>query len=113
LSYRIAYTSVRAVNSAPKNATFTSSGDRWCTTPGDASKKAACAGPGGTACREVSPQQLQQPRILRPQPRQLSLNHRRDLSHEDTVSMRDLLASKPWAEYCRPGTRTGTPDPGW
>ena len=50
LSNRIAYTSVRAANSAPKNATFASGGDPSSTSPGGASKKAACAGPGGAAC---------------------------------------------------------------
>ena len=53
LSYRIAYTSVRAANSVPKNATFTSGDDQSSTTPGGASKNAACAGPGGAACFEV------------------------------------------------------------
>ena len=35
------------------------------------------------------PQQLQQPLILRPQPRQLSLNRHRDLTHDDTLSAND------------------------
>ncbi len=35
------------------------------------------------------PQQLQQPRVLRPQPRQLSLNRHRDLTHDDTLSAND------------------------
>jgi|tagenome__1003787_1003787.scaffolds.fasta_scaffold20983653_3 pimeloyl-ACP methyl ester carboxylesterase len=53
LSYRIAYTSVRAAKSAPKNATFASGDDPSSTMPGFASKNAACAGPGGAACFEV------------------------------------------------------------
>jgi len=46
--------SVRAANSARKNATFASLGESLWTGPGGASKKAACAGPGGAACRGLS-----------------------------------------------------------
>jgi hypothetical protein len=45
--------SVRAANSAPKNATFAASGDRLCTIPGGASKNAACPGAAGAACSGV------------------------------------------------------------
>jgi hypothetical protein len=46
--------SVRAANSARKNATFASLGESLRTGPGGASKKPACAGPGAAACRELS-----------------------------------------------------------
>ena len=46
--------SVRAANSARKNATFASLGESLWTGPGGASKKPACAGPGGAACRGLS-----------------------------------------------------------
>jgi hypothetical protein len=64
LSYRTAYTSVRAANSAPKNATFASWGE------------------------------LQQPGILRPQTRRLSLNRHRDLTHDDTLSANDRALNR-------------------
>src|SRR5215813_8521422 len=38
----------------PKNATFASLGESLWTGPGGASKKPACAGPGGAACRGLS-----------------------------------------------------------
>jgi hypothetical protein len=50
-SHRNAYTSVRAANSAPKNATSTPAAEPACTGPGGASKKPVCAGPGAAACR--------------------------------------------------------------
>jgi hypothetical protein len=37
----------------------------------------------------AEPQQPEQPGILRPQPRQLSLNRHRDLTHDDTLSAND------------------------
>jgi hypothetical protein len=46
--------SVRAANSARNNATFASLGESLWTGPGGASKKPACAGPGGAACRGLS-----------------------------------------------------------
>ena len=54
LSYRIAYTSVRAANSAPKNATFSSGVEPPCTGPGGASKNPAWPGRGSAACFGVS-----------------------------------------------------------
>ncbi|HUY47144.1 MAG TPA: sigma factor-like helix-turn-helix DNA-binding protein [Streptosporangiaceae bacterium] len=45
------------------------------------------AGRGGLLRGE--PQQPQQPRVLRPQPRQLSRNRGRDLSHADKLSRHD------------------------
>ena len=53
LSQRVAKISVRAANSAPKNATFAVSGDQLCTIPGGASKNAACPGAAGAACSGV------------------------------------------------------------
>jgi aryl-alcohol dehydrogenase-like predicted oxidoreductase len=53
LSHRTAYASVRAANSAPKNATFITGGDPASTTPGAASNSPACAGPGGRTCSGV------------------------------------------------------------
>jgi len=44
----------RPANKAPKNATFASLGESLWTGPGGASKKPACAGPGGAACRALS-----------------------------------------------------------
>jgi len=46
--------SVRAANIARKNATFAPLGESLWTGPGGASKKPACAGPGGAACPELS-----------------------------------------------------------
>src|SRR6516225_1379369 len=75
LSYRIAYTSVREANSAPKNATFASGGDLSSTSPGGASKNrpaqdqaeppaagsSSAAGAAGRSPPAAVPAQLQPP----------------------------------------------------
>jgi len=76
--------SVRAANIARKNATFAPlAGSLW-TGPGGASKKPACAGPGGPACRELSSSIFSR-RVLLSQPRQLGSHNRGNLSYAHTI----------------------------
>ena len=94
LSYLMAYTSGRAANSAPKNAALRVLRRTVVCPPGRCLEEGGLRGAGRGSLPRGQIQQLEQPRVLRPQPRPLSLDRHRDLSHENTVSMRDLPASK-------------------
>jgi hypothetical protein len=56
--------------------------------PGRCLEEAGLRRAGRSSLPRGQPQQLQQPRVLRPQPRQLSLNHHRDLSSSAACAVR-------------------------
>jgi hypothetical protein len=94
--------SVRAANSAPNKATFASAGDPACTGPGGASKNPGLRRPRRRGFCPGQLQQPAQPRVCRPQLRELPGHHccrlaaRESLAHADH---RKALAAQDQTAY--------------